>query len=331
MSSIPTLEKVSPMTKTCTISVVIRQMRLESDGVLSLELTHPDGGRLPAWEPGAHIDIDLGNGIVRQYSLCSSPDHLESYRIGVLKEPASRGGSSKIHEAFRPGQEVEISEPRNNFRLSTSEKPIIFIAGGIGVTPILAMAKNAYEQGREFQLYYGGKSRKSMAFLQEIEVFGERVSLSSDDQEGMLDLDAILKDAHTGNYEIYVCGPGGLLDEVERRSADWPKDTFHCERFVPKKIEAPTDGEREFAVSCAQSKLLVNVPANVSILASLEQAGVDVPSSCREGTCGTCETDIISGIPDHRDSLLSSDEQASNETMLICVSRCKTDLLELDI
>lgn len=331
MSSTHTLEKVSSMNQTCTLSVSVRQMRVESDGVLSLELVRPDGGLLPVWEPGAHIDVDLGNGVLRQYSLCGSPTHLESYRIGVLKEPASRGGSIRVHEAVRPGQEVRISEPRNNFELSNNTKPVIFIAGGIGITPILAMARQAHEQGRNFHLHYGGRSRKNMAFLKEIGSFGDRVSINADDREGMLDLDSILKDAHTGDYEIYVCGPGGLLDEVERRSQEWPRGTFHCERFVPKVIEAPVDGEREFTVSCAQSNLLVTVPTDVSILESLEQAGVDVPSSCREGTCGTCETDIISGTPDHRDSLLSSDEQESGETMLICVSRCKTNLLELDI
>lgn len=326
-----TLEKVNTMSTTCTLTLEVKQMRVESESVMSLELADPNGNQLPAWEPGAHIDIDLGPGLIRNYSLCGDPADLSSYRIGVLREPASRGGSQHIHEVLRPGHLVQISEPRNNFKASESDKSLIFIAGGIGITPILAMANQALEQGRDFQLFYGGKSRKSMAFLKEIEVFGDRANLTSDDEEGRLDLDGILRNAPSGDYEVFVCGPGGLIDEIERRSEAWPKGTFHCERFVAKKIEAPVNGEREFTVSCTQSNLMVSVAPDESILATLEKAGMDVPFSCREGTCGTCETDIISGTPDHRDSLLSSEEQESGETMLICVSRCKSDLLELDI
>lgn len=331
MTSTHAPEKTSSLNTTCTLTVSVHQMRVESDGVLSLELVHPHGDALPAWTPGAHIDIDLGAGLLRQYSLCGDPADPSFYRIGVLREPSSRGGSIQIHDVVRPGQEVRISEPRNNFELSDSTTPLIFIAGGIGITPILAMARQAEQQGREFTLHYGGRSRRNMAFLRELEVFGDKVSLYSDDREGPLALDEILQDAHTGDHEVYVCGPGGLLDEVERRSQDWPKNTFHCERFVPKVIEAPADGEREFLVACSESGVTVNIPADVSILESLENAGIAVPNSCREGTCGSCETTVLSGLPDHRDSLLSSEEQESGETMLLCVSRCKSDLLELEI
>lgn len=331
MSDTDTLPQVAATDTTDTLNVIIRQLRLESEGVLSLELNSHTGDPLPAWEPGAHIDVALGPGLLRQYSLCGDPADRGSYRIAVLREPASRGGSLRIHESLRPGQSLQISQPRNNFRLSESTKPLILIAGGIGITPILAMAREAQARGRDFTLHYGGRSRNNMAFLAELSQFTGRVHLTSDDTEGPLDLDHILRAAHTGEQEVYVCGPGGLLDEVERRSADWPAGVFHCERFVPKVFETPAEGEKEFLVACSQSGLTVTIPPNLSILESLENAGLNVPNSCREGTCGSCETDILAGVPDHRDSLLSAEEQESGETMLICVSRCRTDLLELDL
>jgi ferredoxin-NADP reductase len=319
------------MSDVCTVPVMVRSMRVEAEGVLSLELSRTDGTELLPWTPGAHVDISLGNGIIRQYSLCGDPEDTTHYRIGVLREASGRGGSLHVHDQLRPGHEVLISEPRNNFEVSDSGKPLVFIAGGIGITPILAMAREASRNGRDFHLWYGGRSRASMAFRHELEAFGDRVTVTSDDEEGMFDLDAILAGLESGDREVYVCGPGGLLDAVEKRSADWPRGTFHCERFVAKKVEPPAGGDKEFTVVCAESGTQVQVPVGCSILEQLEKAGMDVPHSCREGTCGTCETDIISGIPDHRDSLLSTEEKESNETMLICVSRAHSDVLELDL
>jgi ferredoxin-NADP reductase len=319
------------MSDQCTLPVVIHAMRVEADGVLSLELRRPDGAALPSWTPGAHVDVAVGNGFVRQYSLCGDPADTGVYRIGVLKEVAGRGGSVQVHDVLRPGQEITISEPRNNFEVADNGKPLVFIAGGIGITPILAMAREAAAAGRDFHLYYGGRTRASMAFLDEISTFGDHVTVTADDEDGMLDLDGILAGLEDGDREVYVCGPGGLLDAVEERSAAWPDGTFHCERFVARKVEAPVDGEREFTVVCADSGVRVTVPVGCTILGELEKAGIDLPHSCREGTCGTCETDIISGTPDHRDSLLSREERESGETMLICVSRAASDVLELDI
>lgn len=319
------------MSDQCTVPVVVQAMRVEADGVLSLELRRPDGTALPSWTPGAHLDVAVGNGLVRQYSLCGDPADTGTYRLGVLKEVAGRGGSVQVHDVLRPGQEIAVSEPRNNFAVNDNGKPLVFIAGGIGITPILAMAREAAATGRDFHLYYGGRTRASMAFLDEIAALGDHATVTSDDEDGILDLDGILAGLEDGDREVYVCGPTGLLDAVEARSEAWPDGTFHCERFVARKVEAPVDGEREFTVVCADSGVRVTVPVDCTILGELEKAGIDLPHSCREGTCGTCETDIVSGVPDHRDSLLSREERESGETMLICVSRAASDVLELDI
>ncbi|MGP5931235.1 PDR/VanB family oxidoreductase [Corynebacterium glyciniphilum] len=319
------------MSDLCTIPVMIRSMRVEAEGVLSLELIRTDGSDLPEWTPGAHVDVAVGDGLIRQYSLCSDPADTSHYRIGVLREVVGRGGSRHVHDVLRPGHEVMMSEPRNNFEVSDNGKPLTLIAGGIGITPILAMARAAATTGREFRLYYGGRSRASMAFLDELADLSGELTVTSDDREGVLDLDTILDGADSGEREVYVCGPGGLLDAVEKRADGWPAGTFHCERFVARTIEPPPEGEREFTVRCIDSDVEVNVPVGRTIMEQLEAAGIDVPHSCREGTCGTCETDIIAGVPDHRDSLLSSEERESGETMLICVSRAKTDVLELEI
>lgn len=319
------------MSNTCTIPARVRSMRYEAQGVLSLELTRLDDGKLPPWTPGAHVDVAVGNGIVRQYSLCGDPQDASHYRIGVLREESGRGGSAHVHDVLRTGDEVSISEPKNNFAVSDNNKPLTLIAGGIGITPILAMAREAEKVGRDFHLHYGGRSRASMAFLQELEELPGKVTVTSDDREGVLDLDSILADMEDGEQEVYVCGPGGLLDAVEERSAAWPGGTFHCERFVAKKIAPPAGGERGFTVVCSDSDMEVDVPVGCTIMEQLEAAGIDVPHSCREGTCGTCETDVLAGEPDHRDSLLSTEEKESGETMLICVSRSTSDVLELDI
>ncbi len=319
------------MVTTCTRELFVEQMKVESDGVMSVLLRALDGAELPRWEAGAHIDVEVGPGMVRQYSLCGDPDDKHRWRIGVLRERGSRGGSRRVHDHIRPGHTLMCSDPLNNFELDESDRPLTFIAGGIGITPILALARSAHRAGREFHLHYGGRTRTAMAFQSELEEFGESVSVYSDDVEGPLDLESICADVPGAGGRVYVCGPAGLLDAVTELADDWPAGTLRLERFIPKLVEAPIDGERSFMVRCVDSAVDVEVPPDQSILATLESAGIHVPFSCREGTCGTCETPILSGIADHRDSLLSSEEQEANETMLLCVSRSKTDQLELEI
>lgn len=294
-----------------------------SEGVAAFELAHPDGGDLPPWQPGAHLDVhvsDAGGAFVRQYSLCSDPADLSRYRIGVLREVAGRGGSAAVHETLAEGATVTVSWPRNNFRLVPA-KSYVFIAGGIGITPILGMVREADRAGSDWRLIYGGRTRKSMAFLDELAAFGDRVMLVPQDVHGHLDLPGLFG-AVRADTLVYACGPEPLLRAVEENTAHWPKDTLRVERFAPKEIEKP-ETENAFEVEFALSGRTVQIAPDQSILDAAEQAGLPVISSCREGTCGTCETPVITGEIDHRDSVLSASEQEAGRTMMICVSRAQ--------
>jgi len=300
---------------TRVVKIVDRTERAE--GVISLTLASVDGGALPAWTPGAHIDVIVGNGLTRQYSLSSDPADLSTWRIGILREPASRGGSEWIHANATAGAELTVSDPRNNFVLHAAPK-YRFVAGGIGITPILPMIAEAEAKGAEWTLLYGGRTRSSMAFLDELAAYGDKVTVAPQDEVGLLDLAAYFANPAEGEV-IYACGPEPMLQAAERASADWPAGSLHLERFVPKVIEAGED--HEFEVEFADSGITSTIPVGTSILDVAEGLGLNVFSSCREGTCGTCETQILEGAADHRDSLLTTAEQDAQETMMICVSR----------
>lgn len=301
-----------------TLDLKVAKRVEESEGVVSLTLVHPDGGELPAWKPGAHIDLHLGDDLVRQYSLCGDPEDTSSYRIGVLREVESRGGSTAVHDTLFDDTPVTVSWPRNNFRFTDMDN-YLFIAGGIGITPILTMVRGAERRGKNWKLIYGGRTRSSMAFLSELEQYGERVQLIPQDELGHPDLDGLLAEAEESTL-IYSCGPEGLLQAVEEKSAHWPKNRLRLERFAPKLIERDYD-DAPFEVEFADSGSSVTIGAGESILDAAARAGLTVLSSCKEGTCGTCETPVLSGKIDHRDSILTEDEQAANDTMMICVSR----------
>ncbi|MGC9537283.1 PDR/VanB family oxidoreductase [Streptomyces sp. UG1] len=295
-----------------------------ADGVLALTLRHPLGERLPAWEPGAHIDVVLGPELERQYSLCGDPADRGAWRIAVLREPDGRGGSAHVHEQLEPGDKVRVRGPRNHFRLEPAPR-YRFIAGGIGITPILPMLAAAQAAGAEWTLLYGGRTRRSMAFTGELARYGDRVTVAPQDESGLLDLASVLGDVPDGTL-VYCCGPGPLLDAVEERC---PAGVLRVERFQPK--EQPVGEDGEFEVELAQSGLTLTVAPGVSVLDAVRGAGVEVLYSCTEGTCGTCETDVLDGTPDHRDSVLTPQEQESGETMMICVSRCRGKRLILDL
>ncbi|MFI6433355.1 PDR/VanB family oxidoreductase [Rhodococcus oryzae] len=317
--------------ETGTVELVVRQMRWESRDVMSVRLEHGDGAAVAAWTPGAHLDLHLGKGLVRQYSLCGDPDDKTGYRIAVLRDPASRGGSRHVHEGLRPGHLVPVSEPRNNFELLDSPK-YVFIAGGIGITPILAMIGEAQRRGADWELHYGGRSREGMAFRDELREFGDRVHLVSEDCEGTLDLPALLAIPRADTL-VYTCGPEGLLGAVERMGVDWQAGAIQLERFKPKARaggEEP-DADRPIRVVCSRSGISVTAAPDETILDALEGAGMNLPNSCREGMCGSCETRVLQGVPDHRDSVLSGAEQNSGKTVMICVSRARTDELVLDL
>jgi tetrachlorobenzoquinone reductase len=308
------------------MDVLVKQVTWEADGVLSLSLVHPDAAGLPAWTPGAHLDLRLGDR-VRQYSLCGDPADPGRYRVAVLRVEDGRGGSEYVHQRLRPGQTVQIEGPRNHFTLEPSPR-YLFIAGGIGITPLLPMVRQAAAEGRDWRLVYGGRSLRSMAFLDELAGYGDRVETVPQDERGLLDLDALLGTPLPDTL-VYCCGPEPLLAAVETRCATWPPGCLRLERFAAKPQDFGPD--TPFEVVCQRSDVTVRVEPGTSIVDALENTDVWVSNACREGICGTCETRVIDGEPDHRDSLLSADERAAGKLMLPCVSRSLTPRLVLDL
>ncbi|SFL42988.1 PDR/VanB family oxidoreductase [Geodermatophilus ruber] len=300
-----------------------------AEGVVVLQLRDPSGAELPAWAPGAHIDLQLPEGRTRQYSLCGDPADRSVWRIGVLREPDGRGGSAYVHDELAEGAEIDVRGPRNNFPLVPARR-YVFIAGGIGITPILPMMAAAEAAGAQWELHYGGRSRRSMCFLESMEeATGTTVTLHPQDEVGLIDLDAILGTPRPDTL-VYCCGPEPLLQAVEKHCAAWPEGALHVERFSPKEQGEPLRAD-SFEVELTQSGVTLTVPPDRTILEVVEEAGIPVLSSCQEGTCGTCETPVLSGEVDHRDSLLTAAEQAANDTMFICVSRAACPKLVLEL
>ncbi|MFC9223832.1 PDR/VanB family oxidoreductase [Streptomyces hygroscopicus] len=307
----------------------VEQIRREADGVVSVTLVDPGGAALPAWTPGAHLDLELP-GLIRQYSLCGDPADRYTYRFAVLREQSSRGGSRYVHDTLRVGDPVEVGGPRNRFALEPAES-YFFLAGGIGITPLLPMMAAAEASGARWSLAYGGRQRSSMAFLDELAAYGDKVDLVVEAERGPLDLDLLLGTPEP-DTAVYCCGPEGLLAAVEQRCTSWPEGSLHLERF---KAKSPAAGEsthdREFEVVCERSGTSLRVPAGRSVLDCVEDAGIDVNSACRDGVCGSCETKVLAGEVEHRDSLLTASERESGRTMMLCVSRAASDQLVLDL
>ena len=300
----------------------------QTDDVVAVTLVDPEGRRLPDWTPGSHIDLVLSNGLTRQYSLSGDRWDAYSYRIGVLREPAGRGGSAFVHDGLEPGHLVGVSAPRNNFPLVPSPR-YLFVAGGIGITPILPMIHQADLVGADWQLLYGGRRRASMAFLDELAGYGDRVRIHPQDEYGLLPLADYIGDPRP-DVKIYCCGPGPLLGAIEAVCAQWPRHALRTERFVAAE-HGPAVLDGPFEVELARAGTTVTVAPEMSVLEAVHNAGIEVLSSCRQGTCGTCETTVLAGRPDHRDSLLDDDDRAAGDCMYICVSRSCTDRLVLDL
>lgn len=335
MPNVPHTERVPR--RATSVTLVARQfeadVRVErkekiADGVVALTLSEVADHPLPPWTPGAHIDLILGKAPVRQYSLCGDPADQHKWRLGILRDPDGRGGSRYVHDELQMGDNVRVRGPRNNFPLVVSPK-YLFIAGGIGITPILPMVSAAEAAGAEWELMYGGRQRASMAFLEELAEFGDRVSVRPQDETGLLDLDALLGLPREDTL-VYCCGPEPLLSAVEARTASWPADAVHVERFSPKPEPEPAHA-RSFEVVLWQSELTLTISPAESILEVVEAADVDVMYSCSEGTCGSCETRVLEGTPDHRDSILSEAQRDANDCMMICVSRSLSARLVLDL
>jgi ferredoxin-NADP reductase len=313
---------------TSTVELVVTAKTPVADGVVTLTLADPRRRRLPDWTPGAHVDLMLPGGFTRQYSLCGDRWDPHSYRVGVLRERDGRGGSAYVHDELTEGTPVAIGGPRNNFPLAPSPR-YLFIAGGIGITPLLPMVYQAELLGADWHLLYGGRTRSSMAFTGELGRYGAKVTLVPQDEFGLLDLPEWLPEA-LPDTKVYCCGPAPLLEAVEARCASWPDGLLRTERFVPK-VQGPPARTESFDVELARSGRSVTVEPSQSVLEAVGDAGVNVLSSCRQGICGTCETAVLTGEPDHRDSILDDSERAAGDSMFICVSRSCTDRLVLDL
>jgi ferredoxin-NADP reductase len=307
---------------------VVRATR-EAEDVLSFALADPTGADLPAWTPGAHIDVRLTAELSRQYSLCGDPADRRHWRIAVLLEQPGRGGSRYLHERVTTGSLLSVGAPRNNFPLIEADR-YEFIAGGIGITPLLPMIAAVHANGADWQLHYGGRLRERMAFLPELAAYAARVRVHPEAELGLLPLAEILGAAADG-AAVYCCGPEPLLKAVEQVHGGRAAGTLHVERFHAKEIETNPAADGGFEVVLNSTGAVVPVLAGQSILAALTRAGLDVPSSCLEGTCATCETTVLAGEVDHRDSVLTEDEQAAGRTMMLCVSRARSPRLVLDM
>lgn len=311
------------------LEVVVAEVDDAAIGVRTLTLQARSGDRLPDWTPGAHIDVTLPTGAIRQYSLCGDPSAPDEWRIGVYREPpgTARGGSEYIHTAVEVGTSLTVGHPRNTFPLVDSPR-LLFIAGGIGITPILPMVARAAELGADWTLVYGGRSVHSMAFRDELAAYGSRVEFVSEEQEGRIAVDRILAEPRD-DTAVYCCGPSGLLEAVEVACSGWPAGTLHSERFAPTGFSDPGT-DRAFDVVLARRNQSFAVPPGESILNVLESNGVDVLSSCQQGMCGRCEQTVLEGEPDHRDEILTPEEHAAGYIQ-ICVSRSLGDRLVLDL
>lgn len=311
---------------TTTVRVVAKD--LVSDGVVTLTLEAPDGHRLPDWAPGSHVDLILPNGLTRQYSLCGDRWDAYKFRVGVLREPAGRGGSAYVHDILKVGDLVGIGGPRNNFHLVPAQK-YLFVAGGIGITPVIPMIQQAEMLGIDWELLYGGRTRSSMAFVKELAAYGDRVLVRPQDEYGLLDLAGFVGQPGDG-LRVYSCGPAPLLRALETATSAWPPHAVRIERFLAQDAAAPIR-TTAFEVQLARTGCTVAVQPEESVLEAVHKVGVEVLSSCRQGTCGTCEVGVLEGIPDHRDSVLEDVDRTVGNCMLICVSRSCGDLLVLDL
>jgi ferredoxin-NADP reductase len=320
--SLPTLPQTD-------LEVLLARKEMLATGAVRLTLRHADGEPMPSWRPGAHVDLVLPIGMVRQYSLCGDPADRSVLQVAVSRNPRGRGGSRFVHDELRPGDMVGIRGPRNNFPLVAARR-YLFVAGGIGITPIIPMIAEVDALGADWCLAYGGRSRSSMAFADSlVEWYGERVMLRPQDETGLLNLDRMLGRPRA-DTAVYCCGPEPLLAGVEQRCRAWPPGSLHVERFAARP-DAGAGVSTTVEVVLARSRQTLTVPAGKSILRAVEETGVPVLSSCREGTCGTCETSVLDGVPDHRDSLLSEEDRTAGDTMMICVSRARSRRLVLDL
>ena len=313
------------------LSLEVTDVQAEARDVVLLELRAPGGAALPPFDPGAHLEIDLPNGLVRHYSLVNDCRERDRYLLGVGRAANGRGGSAFVHQSLRRGMALKTSTPRNNFRLDAAADCFLFIAGGIGITPIMSMLRWCEAQQRPWRLVYASRNAQRAAFFETLQPLAPRVRFHFDDQRGgVLDARACLAEVPPGEH-VYCCGPQPLMEAVQTHSAHLPAGSVHFEYFsVPDETSAaPAAGG--FTVQLRRSGESLQVPADKSILEVLEAHGHKIPFSCREGLCRTCETTVCAGEPEHHDYVLSQEERAASRSMMVCVSRATSPVLVLDL
>ena len=312
--------------------VRVRSRTAVADSTIALDLESVDDEPLSTFEAGAHIDIRTRSGLIRQYSLCGDPRVRDRYRLGILLDPKSRGGSAAVHDEIVEGDLVDVSEPRNHFPLVAAATESLLFAGGIGITPLMAMAYSLADRGSAFTLHYCVRERSRAAFYEELEhsAFAEHVYLHLDDGpvEQRLDADQALGSPSDGRH-VYVCGPAGFIDFIirEARHRGWPESQIHSERF-----DADVDKAGDsFELFASRSQRNFVIPGDKTIAEVLLAAGVDVSVACEQGICGTCLCDVLEGTPDHRDLVQSDEEKSSNARMALCCSRSLSARIVVDI
>ncbi|WOF23904.1 PDR/VanB family oxidoreductase [Microbacterium betulae] len=297
-----------------------------AEGIVALDLASSNGRPLPAWTAGSHIDLVLGPGRERQYSLCSDPDDRDAWRIAVLREAGGRGGSAAVH-ALEPGRLVRSRGPRSHFDFEppAAGERAVFVAGGIGITPVLPMVRAAAASDADWSLDYAVRSRAALPFGDELAAFGDRVRIHVSDEGARIDIESLVEAA--GDAPIWACGPARMLDALTAASTE--RTRLHVEPFTAGRLPEPVRSE-PFEIELLSTGDVLEVPPDRSILEVLEENGVLTVSSCREGTCGTCETVVVDGVVDHRDRVLSVSERATSPVMMVCVSRAACPRLVLD-
>jgi ferredoxin-NADP reductase len=333
------VEQPAPVSSAGLLRMLVRQIRFEGKGINSYELVDPDGKLLPTFTAGAHVDVHLGDGLVRQYSLCNAPSERHRYVIAVLQDEKGRGGSKTLHQKLRVQDVIEISRPRNNFHLVDDAKKVILLAGGIGVTPLKSMAHKLDDMGADYELHYCARDRSCTAFGAELDALASRGRLrwhfDGGDPSAGMDIAGLLSDQPAGTH-VYYCGPGGFMKACANASTHWPAGTVHFEHFKAPEPEvnqkaaddaAPATGG--FSVRIASTGQAVSVLPDQSIVDALEAAGMVVATSCCAGLCGTCKVRYLSGTVEHNDYVLSEEEKPMYLTT--CVSRATSEELVLDL
>ena len=325
----PTTSPVSMQTTDDTIDARLTAIHYGAAGTNLFEFRKPDGAELPPFTAGAHVDVNLPNGVIRQYSIASSQSDRTRYLLGVKLEANGRGGSRFLHEQVRVGEVLKLSAPRNHFPLNESARSSILIAGGIGITPMLCMVERLRTLGHDFRLHYAVRVREE-ALLAHVDAMDARVALHVDSEHNgqVLDVAAIVA-AAPADAELYCCGPAPMLDAFEAACANRPPERVHLERFSAPDVVAATGGA--YTVELARSKRSITVLQGQTLIEALNGAGIKVKVSCEQGICGTCETRVLAGTPDHRDSILSDSEKAANDTMMVCCGGSLTPTLVLDL